>query len=560
MALLRSATNMHRPLCSLPVEILTQIIDHVPKTDTNWSLEPFWYPGFQDSSSVLPLSRTCRRIRHITLSRSEWWQHLTSADDSSIPALIARSQEHSLNVVIKDHSAPTICLRVLYASITPRMHGLHFLCTDYARLKSFGSFLQLIHPELESFTCCAINPSDQIWQRRRLAINHDQFPQLRHLVLKGVISRVTSPLTTLTHLILSQVSHPGLHVRVARLLRYCPNLKNLVLSRLFQGDTGGDDVPQPLLPHLRRVVLHDLVSRSLRFYLSLTALSSGEVGLQILNVTANYGAFSFEPILSERLSEDPVMLGIGICLAADSLSEHTVVSITLATPVSALRIASTPELIEMSQYREAGLWVERILSERERLRSVQEVWLVDGSPEVRGSEQIFDFGKNVRAVISALPALETAVLLAVADHGEGRIRPPELSSCLPNVVDDPSFDSQHLKTLRLVCCDTAVVGIQGDDRDTAGIAMDASTPIKTLDLSRLLEELASSAYCYLENLVVQSTSSFCVSEEEDRQLREYFSTVSLERIIEPPRMPLPQCCVELDEGPGGSCTWTRPLC
>ena len=85
------------------------------------------------------------------------------------------------------------------------------------------------------------------------------------------------------------------------------------------------------------------------------------------------------------------------------------------------------------------------------------------------------------------------------------------------------------------------------------------SPLK-LDFSRMLEELESSAYCYLERLVVQIVPGIVVEESDVEQLREYFSTVVVERILEPPRMPLPQCCVEVDEGPGGSCTWTRSPC
>ncbi|KAI0735930.1 hypothetical protein C8Q76DRAFT_713767 [Earliella scabrosa] len=555
LSLLRSGLNMHRPLSSLPVEILTQVISEIPApshTDAAWSPTLFWYPAFQDSSLLVPLSQTCRRLRHVALSRPDWWRHVTSSNDGAIPTLLSRNDDQPLEVVIKDYSGTTNRLRAFYASITPRMRGLHFLCTDYPRLKTFRSFLQLVHPELESFTCCGLRPNDPIWHERRLVITQNEFPRLRHLVLQGIAFRVTRPLPTLTHLILSQITLPRLHIRVARLLCSCPSLENVVLSQLFQPDDPDATPPQPLLPHLRRVVLHDLVSRSLRFYLSLTALCGDEVGLQILNVTANHGTFAFEPVVSERVQEDPVMLGIGTCTVPAGFGEHTLVSLTVASPVSAVRIASTPELIGMSHYRTPGTWVERVLPARERLAGVQEVWIVNASPRDSGSVHTTEFDGHLREVVGKLPALQTVVLSTMAG-GEYVLRPPRLSF-LPSIIDDPSFNSPDLKTLRLVQCSSSSTGLsQADD------VPDDQVP-RRMDFSGMLTELASSAYCYLERLVVQIVPGIVVEESDVEQLREYFSTVVVERILEPPRMPLPQCCVEVDEGPGGSCTWTRSPC
>ena len=44
-----------------------------------------------------------------------------------------------------------------------------------------------------------------------------------------------------------------------------------------------------------------------------------------------------------------------------------------------------------------------------------------------------------------------------------------------------------------------------------------------------------------------------------RELKAYFNTVDIERILEMPQMALPPCCIEPDSGLGGSHTWIDPF-
>ncbi|KAM5542233.1 hypothetical protein V8D89_004106 [Ganoderma adspersum] len=84
-----------------------------------------------------------------------------------------------------------------------------------------------------------------------------------------------------------------------------------------------------------------------------------------------------------------------------------------------------------------------------------------------------------------------------------------------------------------------------------------------MSFQRMLGQLASAAHDHLKHLVVQLSPRFKLDDVEAAvaQLRGHFRTVTVERIHEIPRMPLPPCCVERNEGPGTSYTWTeRFLC
>ena len=75
----------------------------------------------------------------------------------------------------------------------------------------------------------------------------------------------------------------------------------------------------------------------------------------------------------------------------------------------------------------------------------------------------------------------------------------------------------------------------------------------------MLEQLTSGTYngC-LEHLVVQLSPRFEIDDAETAlgQLRRHFHTVCVEEIEKMPQMLLPPCCIEPDEGPGGSYPWT----
>ena len=77
----------------------------------------------------------------------------------------------------------------------------------------------------------------------------------------------------------------------------------------------------------------------------------------------------------------------------------------------------------------------------------------------------------------------------------------------------------------------------------------------------MLDQLASRTYRdggRLGHLVVQLSPRFKIDNAEATvgRLGRHFRTVTVERIEKMPQMPLPPCCVEPDEGPGGSYTWT----
>ena len=176
---------------------------------------------------------------------------------------------------------------------------------------------------------------------------------------------------------------------------------------------------------------------------------------------------------------------------------------------------------------------------------------------MRGSSSYTrEFGTTIASIISDLPVLQTVVFVSLADtsaqNDRQSLQPPELS-CLPS-IDSPTFSSTHLKDLRIVQWSSP------DPSSLWGHEGAESERPRRLDFSHMLQELESSAYCYLENLLIQLMPGVYVEEADVERLREYFTRVLVEHVEEPPKMPLPQCCDEDDDGPGGRRTWTRTLC
>ena len=184
------------------------------------------------------------------------------------------------------------------------------------------------------------------------------------------------------------------------------------------------------------------------------------------------------------------MVGIGTCTVPAGFGEHTVVSLAVASPVSAARTGS----------------------DRVHARVHQHVEL-----------------SHARRV--ALPR-----------------SPPAFSTTRV-------FNSPNLKTLRLVQCSSSSAALP-----QMGDVPDDHLP-RRIDFFGILRELASSAYCCsnLVSLVAQIVPGGVVEGLDVEQLMECFSTVVVERILEPPRM----CFLAMLRGGrrgGGSCAWTRPLC
>ncbi|KAI0735928.1 hypothetical protein C8Q76DRAFT_713760 [Earliella scabrosa] len=237
--------------------------------------------------------------------------------------------------------------------------------------------------------------------------------------------------------------------------------------------------------------------------------------------------------------------------ASSAINDLHRFSLTAVNANRTVRFASNSNVLRTTHYLDAGGWIERMVACPTSV-TVRELW-ISGAFLKRG-DWLTHYGVNPEVVFNALPSLQTIVMVTVNSPSQGMPHVPDLYP-LPNIVENPTFDYSHLKTLRLVHC--IAPNRQVTEKEDVA-ALQHWSP-KKLKLSRILGQLASGAYCYFEEFVLQTTPHFELDPAEVALLSEYFATVSVEQIAEPPQMPLPDYCTAPDDGPGGSCTWTTPL-
>ncbi|KAI0762387.1 hypothetical protein C8Q74DRAFT_147390 [Fomes fomentarius] len=549
-SMLRGALNLRQPLFSIPTEILFEIVREVPVLSDwrAWKLEPFYYPALEDSTLLVPLSRTCRRLRTIALSHSSWWAHLSSRDETCVPLLLSESKGESLTAIVKGFGTGVAyqTTQEHHTRVAPRLRELHVLDVDYGYVEPlFSSLRKCELPNLESLTFCTAKVHHPRWQDQRIELMGKRFPRLRHLTMRGIAFRARpNQGLVLTHLVLCDIRVTRLHERVAALMAASPLLENIVLSSLEL--PGLENHPLPDIPHppklsrLRRVYFRNLKYKLFRFFLNTTRCGAINSALQVIHDSDSpddYPSTDFDTLLSKWYN--PIhMIELSVVPANGESHQFT---LTATTAKRAIRL-SFKKFAQTSHYSEPAVWFERILTANlSALRTVRELWI--SAAFVAQTDWLTQCCVNAGAVFNALPNVHTVVLVTI----DSRAHAPDLSP-LPIVAGSSSFDFSHLKTLRLVQC------IAPNRRRLDIYA--AKQERQMLKLGLMLEQLASGMYCYFEELVLQMTPHFETDPSEVARLGDYFPYVWVEQIAEAPRMPLPECCVSPDDGPGGSCTWT----
>ncbi|RPD59356.1 hypothetical protein L226DRAFT_432672, partial [Lentinus tigrinus ALCF2SS1-7] len=171
--------------------------------------------------------------------------------------------------------------------------------------------------------------------------------------------------------------------------------------------------------------------------------------------------------------------------------------------------------------------LHRVIAHKGSLSSLREVWIMN--IPVSYSKRWID---TISSVLASLPALETVTV--VLDHSEFPPARPNLR-ILPR-LSALSFESTHLKTVRLVhgFCNSP-------DSHSAPVTTGAST---RLSLEKILLQLSSREYDYLDTLIVQTTPHFYVDGEELAEIAEHIPNVRHETIDVLPSMDLPNYCFE----------------
>ena len=135
-------------------------------------------------------------------------------------------------------------------------------------------------------------------------------------------------------------------------------------------------------------------------------------------------------------------------------------------------------------------------------------------------------------------------MVAVAVIGTGAEVDLEVDLGLLPGAHDPGFASPHLKTLR----------INVEHENGARTTRKGEKSVEKIRLTKLLDQIGTVAYGYLEDVLLQVTRPLEVDEEDLARLEACFRRVAFQRIDSVPDMPLPEYCTEPHAGPGGSST------
>ncbi|KAI0696493.1 hypothetical protein C8T65DRAFT_814329 [Cerioporus squamosus] len=177
--------------------------------------------------------------------------------------------------------------------------------------------------------------------------------------------------------------------------------------------------------------------------------------------------------------------------------------------------------------------LHRIVADKSSLRKLREVWIVNVPAWY--SERLTDI---ISSVLTSLPALET--LTVVLDHSQ-------LPHARPNLRILPrrsylSEGGSRLKTVRLVH------GFSKHPRADQSEPLSNRVSVK-LSLQKMLFQLLSREYDYLDALTLQTTPHFYIDGMELDEVAEHIRPAVSHGIIDVlPSMPLPDVCFEPASG------------
>ncbi|KAM5542235.1 hypothetical protein V8D89_004108 [Ganoderma adspersum] len=471
-----------------------------------------------------------------------------------------------------------------------QIEEIHLLHTNQLLIDSLAEILASAHPARLKVLTCAWRETNGPC-RDVVALDHRQLPVLRYFCLAAVPFRLLDPslrqpFSSITNLMLAEICPLIVPSDIELLLRLCPSLTSVVLTLSWSFDPSLRATnPLPTLSSLRRLILKDMNSSSFRFFLSLFP-PSHPIALQLLTIVPEVPApFQYKPALKERLHGTLTHLRISVAPAGamyTHMGRSYLLSATFATDRTAVRVGSVVDI--HLRKRGSDVWLSNLLSasgDALDFAGVREVWVTKLTAALTAGGDLGSLHADVTAALRRMPLLDTIVLVTVyrpPGYGVGSVYSPDLSivprqsaTVAPDGPTGTSSSTARLKTLRLAYCDSSPC-----TGNTNGARPQVETQPERVSFRRMLEQLAASASesesqaagdggeggggggCP-ENLVVQLAPRFEIEEEEAAvaQLRRHFRTVTVERIDvgETPQMPLPPCCVERDEGPGGSYAW-----
>ena len=556
VSILRGIMNDRKPLLNLPVEILARIMEHIldPMDYDLYegtSFRPFWQHTISDSLMLIPITQTCRQLREVALSTPLLWSTVIASPPQEIPfeqefveELMARNGAVPLRVLLSPSKQFTKLVDSFYPLNASRIEELHLCDVGHRHMKYLESLLSHESPLLTSYSFDGRAGSLSKWHTHALPLPPNSPHALRDLYINEVPLLPEVPLPALTHLALCNINLPGLHGKIARVVRSCPNLVALTLNNDVRLDDLDQD-PQPAyLQHLRRLTLNSVDSHSLRFYLTLIPPASHPIALQVLNYQLDMWSIPSGPELAHAI-QGPIRT---LAFASHRVGSDFTVTVTAVASNRAFHIVSA---LAHSRRTAIGQWLDRLLglglgTAAHTFWAVREVWVTHG--DLRWGVH----SDTIAKATAALHMLDTIVLVYHRSRQAQTVvggMEPDLSLC-PD-AEDPSFNSPLLKTVRVVCHAHGSSDGDGDRVDEPG-RRSSGFVLQPLTFVRMLEQLRSGErYRYLDRLIVQTDRSIVPDPEQVEKLREYIKEVVVETMDQRPTVPLPDICHELRAGPGG---------
>ena len=521
-----------------------------------------------DTSMLIPVLQTCRQLRRIALSHTSLWKTIYPTSQYALPPAIRLQKGCDTPLIVVINGGFRKVWRILDEVEVQRMQelhvfGLHIRHRPSDTTEKIKRFFRSALPLLESILLSGVSirdKEDEDNDEDGCPFPLDAVPiSSRHMMLKDVAFIPQNTFPHLTHLCLSDIDTPNCHTDIATLLSRCPNLESLAICfPEYRSDTPPippGRLPPPLsLDRLRRVTLELPQSRNrvilMNFYLSLFPMDSPihqPVALQILQLGVTDNVSALGPMLHRVTKAEATHLSLSLRTHPRGRPwEH--LSVSAAGPKGTFHACTENFRGEETEPRRRldvppQPFVDAVLRGCTHLHDVREVWVTSVHPPGTARRFYRDTAEHFKAAIAALPALETAVVVAVTVIGTGAEVDLEVDLGLLPGAHDPGFASPHLKTLR--------INVAHENGPRTG---KRKKSVEKIRLTKLLDQIGTGAYGYLENVLLQVTRPLEVDEEDLARLEACFRRVAFQRIDSVPDMPLPEYCTEPHASPGGSST------
>ncbi|KAI1784709.1 hypothetical protein LXA43DRAFT_1041274 [Ganoderma leucocontextum] len=450
-----------------------------------------------DSSMLVPVTQTCRRLREVALAHPHLWTTF-QASFENLPLI--RQMEWSKHILLNALGSDINILQELPPD--SRFGSIHL----YDISASIFGYLRTL---VEQSSSPALHSFSLFWhgwdpEEDTIPLTPEYAPNLRELAIQYSEALVDKGFPRLTHLALIDVSARNFHARFIRFITECPQLESVALSGFalnFEEEDAPTDPPSIPLQHLRHVTFHDFFPNALKYYVTLLQPRVPGSSIQVLAYHAEDRVFPLSFLLPPHSDEPEPEAQTRICIGVHPPNPtDTVYAISLTTITfrSTRHLASWNHQLETNDITPSK-WPSTVLSQSTTSTSplaIDEVWLygVGATTFPRPCSPLAHF-PNARRVVIAV------------DRRFHYNDAPTLH-LLPS-TRDPSCGPIGITTLRIV------------------------------PLGQLIQDFRSGGYGYIKHLVLQVTPHIGVDEKELDELRNlgHFETFRFERIEEFPDMP-----------------------